>query len=124
MAGEKLALVAEFLEKGVVGGSHERPSGAILPALVRLGALAPCALVVYALLVPPAESVAVGGEALLGIELGVEWLTLKGNLTDKSRWLVVGFLATLYFNVVVPLFIERATHFDQGVLCNLAFVSH
>ena len=124
MAGEKLELVAEFLVQCIVGGSHQSPSGTILPALVSLGALAPCALVVKSPLVPPAESVAVGHEALLGIELGVEWLTLKGDLTDKSRGLVVGFFATLNLDVVVPLVVEGSAHFDEWVLCRLALVSH
>ena len=80
----RLELRTEFLVEDVIGGSHQRPPGTILPALVSLGALSPSAFVGKAPRVPPTERIAVGLEIFLGVELYIEWLTLESDLTDKA----------------------------------------
>lgn len=73
---------------------------------------------------PPTERVAVGLEIFLGVELYVEWLTLERDLFDKAGCFVVCFDTCSNFDVVIPLTVEGATHFNEWILGCLALVFH
>ena len=69
-----------------------------------------------------AESITVGVEAILRVELSVKWLTLKDYLSDDGRRFVVGFSSTWDFDFFRPLFIEWSGHIDKWEKTSLAFV--
>ena len=73
---------------------------------------------------PPTECVAVGLEIFLGVELYIEWLTLECDLLDKAGCFIVCFDTCPDFDVVIPLTIEGATHFNEWILGGLALVLH
>lgn len=73
---------------------------------------------------PPTECIAVGFEIFLSVELYIEWLTLERHLSDKAGCFIVCFDTCLDLDVVIPLTIEWATHFNQRELRGLALVLH
>jgi hypothetical protein len=72
--------------------------------------------------VESAESIAVGVEAILCVELSVERLSLKDHLANYRGCFVKGFTTTWDFGIFIPLVVERSGHIDKWEHSTLALV--